>query len=80
MRRHRNQRQPVLRVLNAVSIAVLCDTQAQLDESWDKFVDAGGTPVACGWITDHFGVSRQFDPKALIEPDESKAPKATRAM
>ena len=66
------------------SIAVLCDTQRQVDEYWDKFVKAGGTPVACGWITDHFGVSWQIDPKLLIDmttdPDPVKAGKAMRAM
>ena len=66
------------------SIAVLCDTQQQVDEYWDKFVAAGGTPVACGWITDHFGVSWQIDPKLLIDmiadPDPAKAAKAMQAM
>lgn len=66
------------------SISVLCDTQRQVDEYWDKFVKAGGKPVACGWITDHFGVSWQIDPKLLIElitdPDPAKAGKAMRAM
>jgi predicted 3-demethylubiquinone-9 3-methyltransferase (glyoxalase superfamily) len=66
------------------SIAVLCDTQQQVDEYWDKFVAAGGTPVACGWITDHFGVSWQINPKLLIDlitdPDPSKAGKAMQAM
>lgn len=67
-----------------VSIAVLCETQAQVDEFWGKFVEAGGTPVACGWITDHFGVSWQIDPKLLIEmisdPDPERAGKAMAAM
>ncbi len=67
-----------------ISIAVLCDTQQQVDEYWDKFVATGGTPVACGWITDHFGVSWQIDPKVLIEliagPDQAKAAKAMQAM
>lgn len=68
----------------ACSISVLCDTQAQVDEYWGRFIAAGGTPVACGWITDHFGVSWQIDPKVLIElindPDPVKAGKAMRAM
>jgi predicted 3-demethylubiquinone-9 3-methyltransferase (glyoxalase superfamily) len=68
----------------AMSIAVLCDTQQEVDEYWGKFVAAGGTPVACGWITDHFGVSWQIDPKVLGEmisdPDPIKAAKAMRAM
>jgi predicted 3-demethylubiquinone-9 3-methyltransferase (glyoxalase superfamily) len=68
----------------AISISVVCDTQQQVDEYWDKFVAAGGTPVACGWITDHFGVSWQIDPKLLIDligdPDPVKAGKAMQAM
>ncbi|CAG0960376.1 2-polyprenyl-6-hydroxyphenyl methylase / 3-demethylubiquinone-9 3-methyltransferase [Phycisphaerales bacterium] len=67
-----------------ISIAVTCDTQQQVDEYWAKFVAAGGKPVACGWITDHFGVSWQIDPKLLIDlvsdPDPVKAGKAMRAM
>lgn len=67
-----------------ISIAVLCDTQQQVDEYWGKLVAAGGTPVACGWITDHFGVSWQIDPKLLIDlisdPDPVKAGKAMKAM
>ncbi len=66
------------------SISVLCETQQQVDEYWGKFVAAGGTPVACGWITDHFGVSWQIDPKLLIDvitgPDPAKAARAMRAM
>ncbi len=66
------------------SIAVVCETQQQVDEYWERFVAAGGTPVACGWITDHFGVSWQIDPKVLIEliadPDPIKAAKAMQAM
>lgn len=66
------------------SIAVICDTQQQVDEYWDKFVAAGGKPVACGWITDQFGVSWQIDPRLLIDmiadPDPVKAGKAMQAM
>lgn len=67
-----------------ISIAVICDTQDEVDEYWDRLVAAGGTPVACGWITDHFGVSWQIDPKRLIDlindPDPAKAAKAMGAM
>ena len=67
-----------------ISINVLCDTQQQVDEYWDKFVAAGGKPVACGWINDHFGVAWQIDPKLLIDmvtdPDPAKASKAMQAM
>jgi predicted 3-demethylubiquinone-9 3-methyltransferase (glyoxalase superfamily) len=75
---------PQFTFTNAISIAVVCDTQQQVDEYWNKFLAAGGTPVACGWITDHFGVSWQIDPKVLIDligdPDPVKAGKAMQAM
>lgn len=67
-----------------ISIAVLCDTQQEVDTMWEKLVAAGGKPVACGWITDHFGVSWQIDPKVLIDligdRDETKARRAMQAM
>ena len=66
------------------SIAVICDTQQQVDEYWNKFIAAGGKPLACGWLTDHFGVSWQIDPKVLIDmitsTDAAKATKAMTAM
>lgn len=75
---------PQFQFSQGMSIAVLCDTQQQLDEYWEKFIAAGGKPVACGWITDHFGVSWQIDPKLLIDlitdPDLAKASKAMQAM
>ena len=75
---------PQFEFTSGFSVSVICDTQQQVDEYWEKFVAAGGKPVACGWITDHFGVSWQIDPKLLIEmvsdPDPVKAGKAMRAM
>jgi predicted 3-demethylubiquinone-9 3-methyltransferase (glyoxalase superfamily) len=67
-----------------ISIAVSCETQQQVDEYWEKFVAAGGTPVACGWLTDHFGVSWQIDPQLLLDlitdPDPARSAKAMQAM
>lgn len=73
---------PQFKFSQAFSISVLCDTQQQVDEYWGKFVAAGGTPVACGWITDHFGVSWQIDPKDLIDliSDPATAGKAMQTM
>lgn len=75
---------PQFSFTQGISIAVICDDQRQVDEYWDKFVAAGGTPVACGWMTDHFGVSWQIDPKVLIDliadPDPARAAKAMQAM
>lgn len=75
---------PQFKFTEGFSIAVLCDSQHEVDEYWNKLVAAGGAPVACGWITDHFGVSWQITPKLLInlitDPDQSKATKAMQAM
>lgn len=75
---------PQFNFSKGISISVVCDTQEEVDTYWDRFVAAGGTPVACGWLTDHFGVSWQIDPRLLIElvagPDRDKAAKAMRAM
>lgn len=75
---------PQFTFTTGMSIAVVCDSQQQVDQIWDKFIQAGGTPVACGWLTDHFGVSWQIDPKLLIDligdPDRAKAARAMQAM
>ncbi|MBO6740201.1 MAG: VOC family protein [Phycisphaerales bacterium] len=75
---------PQFEFSQGISIAVICDTQEELDTYWERFLEAGGTPVACGWLTDHFGVSWQIDPKILIEmissSDERRAEAAMCAM
>lgn len=75
---------PQFAFTQGISVAVICETQQQVDEYWGKFVAAGGKPLACGWITDHFGVAWQIDPKILIDligdPDPVKAGKAMQAM
>ena len=39
--------------------------QAGTDALWQAHLDAGSTPVACGWITDRFGVSWQVFPRTM---------------
>lgn len=66
------------------SISVVCDTQEEVDRYWDRFINDGGTPVACGWLTDKFGVSWQINPSILMEllsdSDPVKVQKAMGAM
>src|SRR6202012_3967487 len=68
----------------ATSFFVHCDTQAEVDEVWDKLVAAGSTPVQCGWITDPYGMTWQIVPRGLLEllrdKDEKKATRAMKAM
>ena len=47
-----------------ISLFVSCETQAEIDELWDK-LSAGGEPGRCGWLKDKFGVSWQIIPSTL---------------
>jgi len=57
----------------AISFFVNCETQAEVDELWDK-LSAGGREVQCGWLQDKYGVSWQIIPKALMELMQDKDP------
>lgn len=48
----------------ACSIAILTENQAETDRIWNALLD---TPMACGWLTDRFGVSWQIVPRRLTE-------------
>ena len=64
----------------AISLFVDCETQAEVDELWDKLC-AGGQPSQCGWLKDKYGLSWQIIPRVLGELLGSKDPeKAGRAM
>ncbi len=49
-----------------ISCFVNCETQAEVDELWEK-LSAGGEKLQCAWLKDRFGVSWQIVPKALLE-------------
>lgn len=75
---------PMFKFNEAISFQVICQTQAEIDELWDK-LGAGGDPEAqqCGWLKDKFGVSWQIVPEMLFESDiftEKTAEKSDRAM
>jgi len=59
---------PNFKFNEAVSLMILCDTQAEIDYYWEK-LSAGGDPSAqaCGWLKDKFGVSWQVVPKPLMK-------------
>lgn len=56
----------MLKAAGPVSLLVPCDTQEEIDRLWDAFSD-GGKPIACGWITDKFGVTWQVAPAKMDE-------------
>ena len=64
----------------ANSFFVNCETQAEVDELWQKFT-AEGEESMCGWLKDKFGVSWQIIPSALMEMLQDEDPeKAKRVM
>jgi predicted 3-demethylubiquinone-9 3-methyltransferase (glyoxalase superfamily) len=69
---------------DATSLSVYVDTQEELDNAWDRLVADGGQPVACGWLTDKFGLSWQIVPNVLGElltdPDPDRSSRAMKAM
>lgn len=62
------------------SLFVDCEDQEEVDEYWDRFVAAGGTPVQCGWIRDPFGLSWQIVPRRFVELIADKDPKRVQAV
>lgn len=61
----------------AFSYSVACASQAEIDYYWGKLVE-GGAPMACGWLTDKFGLCWQIVPENI--GIVLKSPKAMAAM
>lgn len=68
----------------AVSFAIDCEDQAEVDRFWEALIARGGSPGQCGWLKDRFGVSWQVIPKVLPQvlsgPDREGAARAMQAM
>jgi len=63
-----------------VSFFVDCADQHEVDEYWDKLVQAGATPTACGWIKDPFGLSWQIVPRRFMELIRDNNPVKVKAV
>jgi len=71
---------PQFQFTPAISLFVNCETQAEIDDYWEKLL-AGGKAQQCGWLTDKYGVSWQIVPSVLGELLQGKdAEKSQRAM
>jgi predicted 3-demethylubiquinone-9 3-methyltransferase (glyoxalase superfamily) len=72
---------PLFKFTEAISFFVNCETQAEVDELWEKLTADGGSPQRCGWLKDKYGLSWQIIPKALGEMLGDKDPqKSQRVM
>ncbi len=74
---------PMFQFTEAISFYVDCQTQAEVDELWNKLSEGGETSM-CGWLKDKYGLSWQIIPAALGElmgdPDPVKAKAVMDAM
>jgi predicted 3-demethylubiquinone-9 3-methyltransferase (glyoxalase superfamily) len=68
----------------AISLSIDCADQADVDRYWDRLIEGGGSPGACGWLKDRFGVSWQVVPRRMPEllggADPDGAARAMKAM
>jgi predicted 3-demethylubiquinone-9 3-methyltransferase (glyoxalase superfamily) len=68
---------------HAVSFAVLCDDQAEIDRLWSA-LSQGGKTEQCGWLKDRYGLCWQIVPTVLGEmmkdPDRARAKRVAEAM
>jgi len=68
---------------HAISFVVNCKDQAEVDRYWNALLQ-GGSPEACGWIKDRYGLSWQIVPTVLFEmmasPDKARSKRASDAM
>ncbi len=72
---------PIFKFTEAVSFVINCESQAEIDDYWEKLTAHGGQEVQCGWLKDKFGLSWQIVPKVLGTMMSDKDPaKTSRVM
>src|SRR5262245_31821318 len=75
---------PDFRFNEAISFAIDCRDQAEVDHYWETLTADGGEPGPCGWLKDKYGLSWQVIPHRLQElldsPDAAGAERAMQAM
>ena len=64
----------------AMSLAIECDTQDELDTLWEKLSADGGSELACGWLKDQFGMCWQVWPSQLSHWMASDDPQSVQRM
>jgi predicted 3-demethylubiquinone-9 3-methyltransferase (glyoxalase superfamily) len=74
---------PMFTFSPAISFFVNCETQAEVDELWEK-LSAGGEKSRCAWLKDKYGMSWQIVPTALgqmlFDNDPEKSKRVMQAM
>ena len=74
---------PEFHFTEAISLFVNCETQAEVDEMWEKLSE-GGEKGPCGWLKDRYGLSWQIVPvilgKLISDPDPLRSQRVVQAM
>jgi predicted 3-demethylubiquinone-9 3-methyltransferase (glyoxalase superfamily) len=74
---------PQFKFTEAISLYIDCESQAEVDELWEK-LSAGGQKSQCGWLKDKYGLSWQVVPSALrklmSDPNQKKANAVMQAL
>jgi predicted 3-demethylubiquinone-9 3-methyltransferase (glyoxalase superfamily) len=74
---------PQFRFTEAVSFAIECRTQQEIDAYWEK-LSAGGEVQQCGWLKDRYGLSWQIVPASLLgmlaDPDVTRRDRVMTAL
>lgn len=75
---------PQFSFTEAVSFAIECDDQAEVDRYWELLIADGGSASQCSWCKDRFGLSLQVIPKRLremmVSSEKDAAERAIQAM
>jgi predicted 3-demethylubiquinone-9 3-methyltransferase (glyoxalase superfamily) len=75
---------PLFNFTEAISFAINCETQEEIDYYWDTLTSNGGQESMCGWLKDKYGVSWQVVPVQLpgllANKDAAKAKRVMEAM
>lgn len=75
---------PMFQITEAVSFAIDCQDQAEVDHYWAALTADGGEELPCGWCRDRFGVVWQVIPQQLwgllYSGDASSSRRAAEAM
>ncbi len=71
---------PRFKFTEAVSFAIQCDDQAEVDYYWSQLTDDGGEEMMCGWLKDKFGLSWQVIPTELIDILRAGGERSQKAM
>jgi predicted 3-demethylubiquinone-9 3-methyltransferase (glyoxalase superfamily) len=70
---------PLYKFTEAISFVINCESQEEIDHYWNNLLK-GGTPQACGWLKDKYGLSWQVVPAILPKLFSSKDPEKSKRV